>query len=93
MQNRSGACRSGNHLSPRVLLASSACDHIRPVDEPHGSVAVFDPCSRRLPEVQSRLEDLGAEPLGTTPERFDAHVKSEMASFERIIREAKIEPQ
>ena len=47
----------------------------------------------RLPEVQSRLEDLGTEARGTTPEQFDEHVKSEKERFTRIIREAKIEPQ
>jgi len=47
----------------------------------------------RLPDVQSRLEDLGAETRGTTPEQFDEHVKSEMEKVKRIIREAKIELQ
>ncbi|HSQ04239.1 MAG TPA: tripartite tricarboxylate transporter substrate binding protein [Burkholderiales bacterium] len=47
----------------------------------------------RLPEIQSRLEELGAEARGSTPEQFDQTVKSEMEKVTRIIREAKIEPQ
>ena len=47
----------------------------------------------RLPDVITRLAELGAEPGGGTPEQFDAHVKSELEKFARIIREAKVELQ
>lgn len=43
-----------------------------------------------LPDVQERLLALGAEPTPTTPEQFDAHVRSEVAKFRKIIQDANI---
>lgn len=43
-----------------------------------------------LPDVKERLLALGAEPTPTTPEQFDAHVRSEVAKFRKIIQDAKI---
>lgn len=43
-----------------------------------------------LPDVKERLLALGAEPTPTTPEQFDAHVRSEVAKFTKIVREANI---
>jgi tripartite-type tricarboxylate transporter receptor subunit TctC len=43
-----------------------------------------------LPDVKERLLALGAEPTPTTPEQFDAHVRSEISKFRKIIQEAKI---
>jgi tripartite-type tricarboxylate transporter receptor subunit TctC len=42
------------------------------------------------PEVRQRLIDLGAEPLGSTPEEFSAFVKSEYARWGVLIKEAGI---
>lgn len=43
-----------------------------------------------LPDVKERLLALGAEPTPTTPEQFDAHIRSEVAKFRKIVAEAKI---
>lgn len=43
-----------------------------------------------LPDVKERLLVLGAEPTPTAPEQFDAHVRSEVAKFRKIVEEAKI---
>ena len=43
-----------------------------------------------LPDVKEKLLALGAEPTPTTPGQFDAHVRSEIAKFRRIIQDAKI---
>jgi tripartite-type tricarboxylate transporter receptor subunit TctC len=43
-----------------------------------------------LPDVKERLLALGAEPTPTTPEQFDAHVRSEVAKFRKIILDANI---
>jgi tripartite-type tricarboxylate transporter receptor subunit TctC len=43
-----------------------------------------------LPDVKERLLALGAEPTPTTPEQFDAHIRSEVAKFRKIIQEANI---
>ena len=46
-----------------------------------------------LPDVKDKLRNLGAEPAPTSPEAFDGLVRSEVAKFERIVREAHIHPE
>jgi tripartite-type tricarboxylate transporter receptor subunit TctC len=47
----------------------------------------------QLPDVKERLLALGAEPAPTTPEAFDAHVRSEVAKFRKIVQDAGIKPE
>ena len=42
------------------------------------------------PEVRKRLIDLGAEPLGSTPEDFAAYVNSEFERWRRVVKESNI---
>jgi tripartite-type tricarboxylate transporter receptor subunit TctC len=42
------------------------------------------------PEVRKRLTDLGAEPLGSTPEEFAAHMKEQYAKYGKLVKEAGI---
>jgi tripartite-type tricarboxylate transporter receptor subunit TctC len=44
----------------------------------------------RQPDVAKRLVQEGAEPIGSTPEEFGAHIKSEIARVGRVVREAGI---
>ena len=44
----------------------------------------------RQPEVAKRLVQEGAEPIGSTPEEFGAHIKSEIARVARLVQEAGI---
>jgi tripartite-type tricarboxylate transporter receptor subunit TctC len=39
-------------------------------------------------EMKERLSGLGAEPAGSTPEQFTAHIKSEMAKWGRIVEQS-----
>lgn len=43
-----------------------------------------------LPDVQSRLLDLGYEPEGTTPEQFAKFVRDQMVRYRKIVQDAKI---
>lgn len=45
------------------------------------------------PEVKSRLAARGIFPKGGTPEDFQTYFQSEMRKFNRIVTEAKIEPE
>jgi tripartite-type tricarboxylate transporter receptor subunit TctC len=47
----------------------------------------------KLPDVSARLFDLGAEPVGGTPEQFSAHIKSEIAKWAKVIKDANVELQ
>jgi len=45
----------------------------------------------KLPDVGRRISELGAEPVGSTPEAFTALIKSEIAKWARVIKDAKVE--
>ena len=47
----------------------------------------------KLPDVSARLADLGAEPVGGTPEQFAAHIKAEIAKWAKVIKDANVELQ
>ncbi len=45
-----------------------------------------------LPEIQERLSASGAEPVASTPEQFGAYITSEVAKWDRVVKQAKIPP-
>ena len=47
----------------------------------------------KLPDVSRRISELGADPVGGTPEQFSALIKSEIAKWAKVIKEAKVELQ
>lgn len=47
----------------------------------------------KLPDVNERLSGLGAEPVGDRPEQFAAHIKSEIAKWAKVIKDANVELQ
>jgi tripartite-type tricarboxylate transporter receptor subunit TctC len=46
-----------------------------------------------LPDVQKRLDDLGFQVVANSPEAFAAQIKTEMAKWAKVIRDANIKPQ
>jgi len=47
----------------------------------------------RLPEVETRLTDLGMPPAPTTREEFDKFIRAEIARWAQVIKDAKIPKQ
>jgi tripartite-type tricarboxylate transporter receptor subunit TctC len=47
----------------------------------------------QMPDVKARLSDLGADPVGSTPEQFAAHIKAEIAKWAKVIKDAHVELQ
>jgi tripartite-type tricarboxylate transporter receptor subunit TctC len=47
----------------------------------------------KLPDVSARLVELGAEPVGGTPQQFAAHQKAEIAKWAKVIKDANVELQ
>ncbi len=45
------------------------------------------------PEVRERLQGLGADPIGNTPEQYTAFMKNEIAKWDRVIRAAGIKSE
>jgi tripartite-type tricarboxylate transporter receptor subunit TctC len=41
----------------------------------------------KLPDVKARLAMQGAEPVGNSPEEFDAFIKSEIAKWAKVVKE------
>ena len=40
----------------------------------------------KMPELRERLNALGSEPAGTTPEEMAARIRTESAQFARIVQ-------
>lgn len=47
----------------------------------------------KLPEIRDRLLRDGIEPIGGTPEEFQAHIKREMQKWGKVVRDAKVAVQ
>jgi tripartite-type tricarboxylate transporter receptor subunit TctC len=46
-----------------------------------------------LPDVQTRLDELGFEVVANSPDQFAAQIKTEMERWGKVIRDAKIKPE
>jgi tripartite-type tricarboxylate transporter receptor subunit TctC len=44
----------------------------------------------QMPEIRQRLIGLGYDPIGSTPDQFAANIRSEMAKWEKAVKDAKI---
>jgi tripartite-type tricarboxylate transporter receptor subunit TctC len=47
----------------------------------------------RTPEVRERLASDGSEPIGSTPEEFAAHIKSEITKWHKVVLEANLKAE
>jgi tripartite-type tricarboxylate transporter receptor subunit TctC len=45
----------------------------------------------KMPEVRERFTSLGAEPVGSSPEQFEAFIKTEIVKWETVIRGAGLQ--
>ena len=46
-----------------------------------------------LPDMKERLPALGFEPIGNTPEEFEAQIKAEIEKWARIVRDANVKTE
>jgi tripartite-type tricarboxylate transporter receptor subunit TctC len=44
----------------------------------------------KLPDVHKRISDLGAEPVGSTPQEYAAFIKSEISKWRKVIQAAGV---
>jgi tripartite-type tricarboxylate transporter receptor subunit TctC len=44
----------------------------------------------RHSELTRQLEELGTEPVGSSPEEYDARIREEIDKWARVVREAKV---
>jgi tripartite-type tricarboxylate transporter receptor subunit TctC len=42
------------------------------------------------PDLRKRLEEIGAEPVGNTPEQMGAQIKSDTEKFAKLVKDAKV---
>jgi tripartite-type tricarboxylate transporter receptor subunit TctC len=47
----------------------------------------------RRPDLQERMNQLGAEPIASTPDEFAAYTRSEHEKFARLVKAAGIQPE
>jgi tripartite-type tricarboxylate transporter receptor subunit TctC len=44
----------------------------------------------KLPDIRTRMADLGAEPVGNTSAQFGEFIRSEIAKYRKIVKETRI---
>jgi tripartite-type tricarboxylate transporter receptor subunit TctC len=69
---------------------------VAPADTPRDIVLRLNTEVRRLltqPDSQRRFADLGMTSEGSTPEALDTTIKSEIAKWSKVIKDADIRPQ
>ena len=44
----------------------------------------------KLPDVRTRMADMGAEPVGSTAAQFGEFIRSEIAKYRKIVKETGI---
>jgi tripartite-type tricarboxylate transporter receptor subunit TctC len=44
----------------------------------------------RTQDMKERMDKIGFEPVGSTPEQFDAHIRAEVQKWAKVIRDARI---
>src|SRR5688572_4931096 len=53
------------------------------------SVAIAE--AGKSPETAQRMSAEGSTPVGSTPEQFSAHIRSEIAKWRKLVKDAKLE--
>ena len=69
---------------------------LAPAHTPQAAIArVHDATVKVLADaaLREKLADQGFEPVGGTPEEFGAYIKSEIAKWGKVIRDAGIQPE
>jgi tripartite-type tricarboxylate transporter receptor subunit TctC len=75
------------------LSASSLLGFVAPAATPRAALLKIAADSARVlaqPDTRKRLEEMGIEALGTTPDKFDEHIRSEIARWGKVVVEAKV---
>lgn len=68
---------------------------IAPAKTPRDIIAKLNAEMRRIlhaPESKSRLQAQGFEPIADTPEEFDVYIRSELAKWTKVVKQAGIKP-
>jgi hypothetical protein len=69
---------------------------LAPAGTPKAIVAQLSAESARilkLPDMSKRISELGAEPVGSSPEQFAELIKTEIAKWAKVIKDANVELQ
>ena len=69
---------------------------LAPAATPSAAVKVLSAAMARvlqMPDIRQRLIDLAFEPIGSTPDKCAANIRSEITKWTRVIKEAKIRPE
>ena len=59
------------------------------IDKLHAAFVEFS----AMPDIKERLSGIGAEPTSTSPDEFTAIIKSDIARWKKVAREAGIRLQ
>jgi len=69
---------------------------VAPVGTPASLIATLNSTILKgiaMPDARKRIQELGADHVGSTPEQLSAYIRDEIAKWTKVIREAKIRPE
>jgi tripartite-type tricarboxylate transporter receptor subunit TctC len=68
---------------------------LAPARTPRDIVAKLQSELRRIlhaPEMKSRMQAQGMDPIASTPEEFDAHIRAELVRWAKVVKDAGLKP-
>ena len=68
---------------------------VAPAGTPHDILAKLNAAARKAladDDTKKRFADLGMTNGGSSPEELDAYIKSEIAKWSKVIKDANIQP-
>jgi tripartite-type tricarboxylate transporter receptor subunit TctC len=68
---------------------------VAPAGTPHAVLAKLNAAARQAladDDTKKRFADLGMTNGGSSPEELDAYIKSEIAKWSKVIKDANIQP-
>ena len=75
--------------------AETWCGIVAPAGTPHAVLAKLNAAARKAladDDTKKRFAELGMTKGGSTPEQLDAYIKSEIAKWSKVIKDANIQP-
>jgi tripartite-type tricarboxylate transporter receptor subunit TctC len=79
---------SGFHVSTGFGMFVPAGTPRPIIDKVHDAIVK----TLQMPEVKERLSKQGADPVGSSPEEYESFVRSEIAKWQKVVKEAGIQP-
>ena len=102
---RAGRANSGlvDHIRVEAYGTQMPLNQLATISTPDAATILISPFDKSLAQavskainmsdVRKRFIDLGADPIGSTPDELPAYIRSELAKWGKVIKAAGIKPE